>query len=94
MSQGSVDDVSPVAAQDWAHDVSRADTSMLDPAPVSTAQVLGGMSDAEGRPVDLKRVTDRVLDWYGYSPGLAKSCNRCWCPRCRKSNRTPISTRC
>lgn len=68
MSQGAVDDVSPDAAQDWTHDVSRAETSMLDPAPASTAQVLGGMSDAEGRPVDLKRVTDRVLDWYGYSP--------------------------
>ena len=71
MSQGSVDDVSGVSSdtvQDWTQDVSRLDTSMLDAAPASTAQVLGGMSDAEGRPVDVKRVTDRVLDWYGYSP--------------------------
>ncbi len=75
MSQGNVDDavdVPPLAASGWEHDVSRFDASTVDVEPVSAAQTLAMMTDAQGRPVDLERVTERVLGWYGYTPQSGK----------------------
>lgn len=76
-SQGAIDDNTAMAsgtAQDWTPDVSRADASLLDPEPaVSTAHRLRTMTDAAGQPVHLSRLTERVLNRFGYTPRSGKA---------------------
>ncbi|UOA28753.1 hypothetical protein [Pseudosulfitobacter sp. DSM 107133] len=76
-SQGAIDDNAAMASgtvQDWTPDVSRADASLLDPEPaVSTARRLRTMTNATGQPVDLSRLTERVLHRFGYTPRSGKA---------------------